>query len=211
MYNIYFLIILSFFLSNCSTTNNSVDFDSAGKSTNQTKSHKSKIQQSTHFSHSKENINKEPIWILQPQINLKSNQIASIGIAPYSKYGEDEMLPQAIFDAKIKLASIIQEKIIILQEKVSQQLNINIKNSYFETISVSIVSDIHIINTKVINKYHNPKTKELYIRLMMPISKINKNIKNSLIKQYEDKTDLSQKAIKQMIQGIKDQINKGEI
>jgi len=45
----------------------------------------------------------------------------------------------------------------------------------------------------------------------MPISKINKNIKNSLIKQYEDKTDLSQKAIKQMIQGIKDQINKGEI
>jgi len=120
-------------------------------------------------------VNNLPAWVLNPKVE---GGIASVGMAGYSKYGLQVMLPQAEMDARAKLAGQIQTIVSQLQKKAIRHTQINDMDEFensFKQATKEVIKKMPLSGATRINMFQ-AKDGTLYVHTVIQKREVSKYI-----------------------------------
>jgi len=118
-------------------------------------------------------VNNLPKWVINPKVE---GGIASVGIAGYSKYGLEVMLPQAEMDARAKLAGQIQTIVSQVQKKALRHTKINELDEFdkaFKQASKEVIKKMPISGAQRIDMFQS-KDGTLYVHEVIQKREVSK-------------------------------------
>lgn len=133
-------------------------------------------------------VNNLPSWVINPKVE---GGIAAIGIAGYSKYGLQVMLPEAELDAKVKLAGQIQTVLSQLQKKALRHTKINDIDEFdnsFKQASKEVIKKMPLSGVQRINMFQS-QDGTLYVHMIIQKREVSQylgNMKNTYKKHMQE-------------------------
>jgi len=140
--------------------------------------------------------NSLPHWIVDPRVE---GGIAAVGIAGYSKWGIEVMLPQAEMDARARLAGKIQTVISDLQKRVMRRVKIGEIDDYetsFKKASKELIKKIPLSGANRTDMYQ-AKDGTLYVLMVIQKREVAKYIDKSkeIYKKHMEEAKMSRERI----------------
>ncbi len=133
-------------------------------------------------------VNNLPAWVINPKVE---GGIAAVGIAGYSKHGQQVMLPEAEMDARSKLAGKIQTIISQLQKKAMRHTKVNDideLDTAFKQATKEVIKKMPLSGANRINMYQS-EDGTLYIHTVIQKREVAEylvDVKGSYKQHMED-------------------------